>query len=355
MNQSSTVVCALLAAAWLSVGCTHSTSDAQSEETGTLGLPLQAHANSGVEYRLRNAQFELMGFPSNCYEGEPCDVYSETISSEDYLDADSITLSLREGSYDIFLQPNWEMERLNEDGTSETVEAVLLNGSYQWAWVSPHSTTWVSYKFGIGDEELWLNGQVNLTIDVYEDPSEYYHNGPLPGFFVEAGGYVTSGDWHGYAWTGTDEVAGSTITPTDFESISAGESLCVSGRVGADPDYGGFAMLGLNLNQDIEGDASESSWTPWGAGIAYDIADAADSVLRILLVAEQNDADATWCAPVTAGSGIIAWSDFNTQCWDNMGEPYDGMTPLKSAIVFVPGSSASDVPFDFCLNGLGPV
>ncbi len=43
------------------------------------------------------------------------------------------------------------------------------------------------------------------------------------------------GEWHGYAWTGTEAGGqyGSTISPEDFSEISAGDPLCAGGTVPA--------------------------------------------------------------------------------------------------------------------------
>jgi hypothetical protein len=30
----------------------------------------------------------------------------------------------------------------------------------------------VTYQFGIGDRAIWFNGELNIDIQVYEDPSE---------------------------------------------------------------------------------------------------------------------------------------------------------------------------------------
>jgi hypothetical protein len=40
--------------------------------------------------------------------------------------------------------------------------------------------------------------------------------GTSPNFMVADGGYVTTFEWSGYAWTATDEASGSSILPADF-------------------------------------------------------------------------------------------------------------------------------------------
>jgi hypothetical protein len=78
------------------------------------------------------------------------------------------------------------MEKIGASGASD-VEATLLSGNGQWVYVSPHSTSWVEFSFGIGGSELWLNGKLNIGINVYEDPDEYY-GGSAGGWGGASGG-----------------------------------------------------------------------------------------------------------------------------------------------------------------------
>lgn len=192
---------AVLALASISTGCNESSEGkgaaAEDAASGKMAMPLRAYGSSGAEYRLRNAEFGIWGYNyDGCWgtggaAGYPggCDNYQATVSSEDYLEEDTIVLDLLRGDYEISLNDGWQLER-TLDGETEVVDAVLLNGNYQWVWVEPYSTTWVSFQFGVGDEELWFNGQVNLSIDVYEDPDDYYH------YYNGEGGYP------GEYWTG---------------------------------------------------------------------------------------------------------------------------------------------------------
>ena len=49
--------------------------------------------------------------------------------------------------------------------------------------------------------------------------------------------------------------------------------------------------------------------------------------------------------------GFIAWTDFNTACWDGSGTAY-ALQPLAVASVQVPGGIDAAIPYDFCLNDL---
>jgi hypothetical protein len=124
------------------------------------------------------------------------------VSSEDQPDAENLTVELDQGEYIARLLPGWSMEKI-VDGAAEPVEAQLLSGESQWIWVSPHATSWVSYQFGIGDYEMWFNGNVNINIQVYENPEQYYGGtSPYPGTggstaYPAAGGAIstTPGTW----------------------------------------------------------------------------------------------------------------------------------------------------------------
>ncbi|XXX74896.1 hypothetical protein WMF30_45305 [Sorangium sp. So ce134] len=153
---------------------------------GSLSLPLAAEAQSGARYRLRNATFEIRsGY--YWYEGTGGDATGSTsggggiygtplltINTEDEdPDASSILVDLEQGYYSVRLLPGWNFEKV-QGGTATEVEATLLSSETIYVYVSPRSTTWAQYQFGIGDRALWLNGKLNLNIGVYEDPEEYY-------------------------------------------------------------------------------------------------------------------------------------------------------------------------------------
>ncbi len=185
MTRRSIVLGSAVVLAWM-IGCSGSSpNDEGQPEPAKLGLPLQTQAASGASYTLRQADFQIWGYRYAC--GDQCEYeYSNVVSSEDYLDESSIVLDLIAGDYEIYLRDGWRLERTNEDGEVEVVDAVLLSSNTQWVYLSPHSTSWVSFQFGVGDIEVWLNGQLNIDIDVYEDPDEYYYPGV-------GGGWVTGG------------------------------------------------------------------------------------------------------------------------------------------------------------------
>jgi hypothetical protein len=171
-------------------------------------------------------------------------------------------------------------------------------------------------------------------------------------FKTDAGGYVTTGTWHGYAWTTTAGTT-TTIIPSDFSTLAAGDPLCASGTVGAQADFGGVGVLGVNLNQAAEASSPTLAVTPTMAGITVQIDNRGGSPLRVQLQGPDGATSATdrWCAPIMAPGGFIPWSSFNTKCWDGTGTAYSRQ-PLVSASVIVPGTATTAVPFNYCLNGL---
>jgi hypothetical protein len=188
---------------WLTgIGCIGSDpGKAEDGDTiGTLSLPLVADSPNGVKYRLRDAVFDIN--PNYWYgyggaggsEGQ----VPVVVNSEDDPDATSIQVSLERGYYYINLRSGWRMEKI-ENGEAQTVEATLLNSGSQWIYINPHSTSSVSFQFGIGNRKIWLNGNLNIQIDVYDNPGQYY--GDEDGGAAGYGGYGGTGGAGGsYPW-----------------------------------------------------------------------------------------------------------------------------------------------------------
>jgi hypothetical protein len=170
----------------------------ESQEMGTLSMPLTTHGPSGTEYRLRNAVFQIQSeydyYDDDGAAGAAPGGSSYTLSSEDDPTASSLNISVERGYYYVRLQPGWHMEKV-VGGVATEVEAQLLSGSTQWVWVSANSTSWVEYQFGIGGRELWFNGNLNINLQVYENPDEYF--GGSYGGDSGTGGSGGSGGWAG--------------------------------------------------------------------------------------------------------------------------------------------------------------
>lgn len=196
MRKLTWGILAVAGAAWVT-GCSSSTGP-DPEHIGQLGLPLATHGPSGEKYRLRDATFEIHHY-SYTYSDYGAGGYAAgggggyveqvtTVSSEDDPDAESISLDLEQGDYYVTLDPGWRMEKVDASGAAETVEAQLLSPGTTYVYVYPHSTSWAEYQFGIGSRALWLNGQVNIGIQVYEDPNQYYGG---------SGGFAGATSWGG--------------------------------------------------------------------------------------------------------------------------------------------------------------
>jgi endoglucanase len=168
---------------------------------------------------------------------------------------------------------------------------------------------------------------------------------------VANGGYVIAGRWQGYAWTAAATENGSTITPKDFSALAAGSPLCVSGSVAAQYDWGGYAMIGVNLNQSLTEGAPENSVVPTGAGVTVDVTNTGGSQLRVQISGPNGATDPNdrWCVPIGGKGGFIPWGSFNTACWGGYGNAYRG-EPITQIAILVPGSNSVAVPFNFCIN-----
>ena len=179
-----------------SMACSGSNGGRDEAAMGELALPLTTFGPSGTQYRLRDAEFEINTYSyyyDYGYGGEGGSSPSPTsivVSSEDDPDATSIVVDLEEGYYFLELRPGWRLEKVS-DGAAETVEATLLSSSTQWVWISRRSTSWAEYEFGLGERSIWMNGQLNIDIRVYEDPSE------LDNGYGGYGGYGGLSGWAG--------------------------------------------------------------------------------------------------------------------------------------------------------------
>lgn len=174
------------------------------------------------------------------------------------------------------------------------------------------------------------------------------------------GGYYESGAWHGYAWTSPGEVAGTTIAPEEFATHMTGDPYCVAGSVGPDPDYGGVALLGFNVNQAALPDAGQTEAAildvvPTGTGIAINFSKAIGSTLRVQIqgLAGETDANDRWCYEIADAAGPVfaPYAEFNTECWTGgMGTAY-AMQPISAVVFLVPGDNTEAVEYDFCVDG----
>jgi hypothetical protein len=169
---------------------------------------------------------------------------------------------------------------------------------------------------------------------------------------TDANGFVNATPWKGYAFTAKGG-AGTTVTPADYASLTAGQGLCACGTVKGLADYTGVAMIGINLNQEA-GAMTVGTVTPTGAGITVAVTGAGTTALRLQIQGPMGDTDATqrWCADLPAAGGTIPWGNFQFECWEGgKRTPFNGTAAIAAAMVLVPGKT-TDVPFNFCVTSL---
>ena len=198
--------------------------------------------------------------------------------------------------------------------------------------------------------------------------------------------YVTAGPLHGYgaawSWVGADSKATACVTPTctaagslqvsailgngvaplTAEPVSCSpafppSALCAAGTVTGDPTFYQLAGIGFNFNQDVGidgGTASALGTINIGNSITVSVTKSGsllgNSALRVQLTDTNNK---FYCYGGQVESGVpIPIGQFNTTCWNNMGEFATPSTLFKRVDVQVSGSASTDEPFAFCLTNV---
>ncbi|HEY3496127.1 MAG TPA: hypothetical protein VGK73_15620 [Polyangiaceae bacterium] len=187
-------------------------------------------------------------------------------------------------------------------------------------------------------------------------------------------GYWTSQMWHGCAWTGVGTEGASTISPMDFVAKPPADAYCVSGSVGAEPEYKSVALLGFNTGEDPPPDcayepvdvngAGPPGVSPQATGIAVNFVKRGTNTAftwRVQLQGPNGHKEGTvgendrWCATITEVQGkvFVPYTSFTPKCWEMdtamRGTPYAGQ-PISAVVFLVPGAPTA-TPFDFCVNG----
>jgi hypothetical protein len=194
------------------IACGQEADDPSESPRGSLTLALTAVDSGGVQYRLRNAEFQVTGYPDGYPYYPPYVVDDDggmsaggrggsggypgyvdiTLSSETDPEAAVITKRLVPGSYNVFLSnSDWYLERTTEDGTERVEQAVLLSSPYQYVYVYDGGVTQVNYRFGVDGELIdFRSGELQIGIEI-EKPGEHC-----------PGGYGGYGGYYGYAGFG---------------------------------------------------------------------------------------------------------------------------------------------------------
>lgn len=151
-------------------GCSSDDAGGNEREVGTMALPLSTQGPSGTTYRLRDAVFEISPNYWSSAGGEggaPSQII--TVTSEDDPNAEVIRVDLERGYYYVNLLPGWRLEKV-EGASATDVEATLLSDALQWVYVRERSTSFVEFNFGLGERQIWFNGKLNVSVNVYESP-----------------------------------------------------------------------------------------------------------------------------------------------------------------------------------------
>jgi hypothetical protein len=178
------IVCLLASAA-----CTKSTESEPAGPAGSLTLSLVATSLNGDQFRLRNATFDIGGCAEN-YPGYPFGVAGAfasnagagggyvsncttvSVSSEDDLDATTITKRLVPGYYNVTLEAGWYLEQASPSGWNRVEKVVLLSPISQSTYVWENGVSQVFYAFGAGGDLIdFRHGDVQIGIQV-EHPGD---------------------------------------------------------------------------------------------------------------------------------------------------------------------------------------
>jgi len=169
---------------------------------------------------------------------------------------------------------------------------------------------------------------------------------------VVVDGYLTAGPWMGFGFTATDPGA-AMITPDCTNGCTppfTGNTFCMHGTVTGRADYTGFAMLGWNVNQGMDGGTMNTWPVPSTGTLTVTVSNPENTALRLQLQGtDPHSGSDRWCVPLVSGQAV-SWGSFVTNCYTG-GTPQDPLTPgtpIQQAAILVPGLQTA-LPFDVCL------
>jgi hypothetical protein len=155
-------------------------------------------------------------------------------------------------------------------------------------------------------------------------------------------GKCTSGTYSGYDFSFSDG-KGSTIC------LSA-SSLCAAGTTAAQdpPTYSVWgAGFGFNLSPDTTATTTVEVQLA-GAGVSVALSSLPTGAeARVQVTVGTTD----YCAKMTTATQTLAWTSFNTKCWDNTGTALTA-APKTGKIQFQASSGTAAGTFDFCVTSL---
>ena len=151
------------------------------------------------------------------------------------------------------------------------------------------------------------------------------------------GGLCTVGSYSGYIYVYADG--------SPSKVCAAAESLCASGSTGAADTKGTIWGAGFGFNLDKS--ATPAAVQLAGTGITYALSAMPTQGMRVTVTVGTTD----YCAKLSAASGTVAWTDFNTACWDNSGTKLTA-APSTPHVGFQVTAGTAAGTFDFCVKSV---
>ncbi|MDP9035943.1 MAG: hypothetical protein M3O50_14170 [Myxococcota bacterium] len=166
-------------------------------------------------------------------------------------------------------------------------------------------------------------------------------------------GYAASGaagvpGMGGYVYSYADSLPPAGVTAGTSTACVDTTNFCgtVSTGMQSAATWGGG--IGVNLNQQ-GGGAAIGTVAATGTGIKYSVSGLAPQGMRILI----DNAGKDYCANLTAASGTIVWSAFNTTCWQpDAGAGLAGPPATATHINFQVSAAAAPGTYSFCVTSL---
>jgi hypothetical protein len=148
----------------------------------------------------------------------------------------------------------------------------------------------------------------------------------------------------GYAYAYSDKVQSS--------ACLAASDFCGQGTTGAQTPANSSTVwgagIGVNLNQPPG--MAPASCAATGSGIAYSVTGPLPSQ-GMRLVIDNGGMD--YCAPLSAVSGTVPWSAFNTACWQpSSGAALSGAPATATHVELQVNAVPAAGTFDFCVTTL---
>jgi hypothetical protein len=148
------------------------------------------------------------------------------------------------------------------------------------------------------------------------------------------GGLCAMGTYAGYLYVYSDGTS----------TICAGpDNLCASGTTGAADTTGKIWGAGVGINLDKADPPPDVQLS--GTGMTYALSSLPTQGMRAQVSVGSKD----YCVKLTSASGTVAWTDFNTACWDNSGTKLTG-APKTPHIGFQVTAATAAGTFDFCVT-----